>query len=223
MKTTRRSPQILRRLVFVQACTLAVVLPTWAQQAKPTTASPAPATNVPVASTAVAADQEVIQLTPFTVDATKDKGYFAENTLAGSRLNTNLGDLAASITVVTKQQMEDTGSLDINDVFRYEASTEGSSTYAPVIIDRATAKDALGGYTDSGGNTTTNAQSNRIRGLSTPDAAINNFPTNNLVPFDSYNTQSVEITRGPNSLLFGLGAPAGIVNQTTAQAMLSPS
>jgi hypothetical protein len=221
MKNTRRSPQILRRLVFVQACTLAVVLPTWAQQAKPTTASPASVTNVPVESTAVAADQEVIQLTPFTVDATKDKGYFAENTLAGSRLNTNLGDLAASITVVTKQQMEDTGSLDINDVFKYEASTEGSASYTPVIIDRSTSKDTLGGYTDSGGNTTTNAQSNRIRGMAAPDAAINNFPTNNRLPFDSYNTRSVEITRGPNSLLFGLGAPAGIVNQSTAQAELN--
>jgi len=90
-----------------------------------------------------------------------------------------------------------------------------------VIIDRATAKDALGGYTDSGGNTTTNAQSNRIRGMSSPDAAINNFPTNNRIPFDSYNTKSVEITRGPNSLLFGLGTPAGIVNQSTAQADLN--
>jgi outer membrane receptor protein involved in Fe transport len=40
---------------------------------------------------------------------------------------------------------------------------------------------------------------------------------NNRIPFDSYNTQSVEITRGPNSLLFGLGTPAGIVNQSAAQ------
>ena len=68
----------------------------------------------------------VVQLTPFQVNTTKDSGYFAENTLAGSRLNTNLADLAASITVVTKQQMDDTASLDINDVFKYEASTEGS-------------------------------------------------------------------------------------------------
>jgi outer membrane receptor for ferric coprogen and ferric-rhodotorulic acid len=221
MKTTRRSPQILRRLVFVQACTLAVVLPTWSQQAKPTTASPAPATNVPVESTAVAADQDVIQLSPFSVDATKEKGYFAENTLAGSRLKTPINDLAASITVVTKQQMEDTGSLDINDVFKYEASTEGSSTYTPVIIDRNTAKDTIGGYTDSGGNVSNNSNANRIRGMGAPDAAINNFPTNNRIPFDTYNTQSVEITRGPNSLLFGLGTPSGIVNQSAAQAQLN--
>src|SRR5215203_2408317 len=74
---------------------------------------------------------EAIVLSPFTVDASKDKGYFAENTLAGSRLNTNISDLGASISVVTKQQMEDTASVDINDVFRYEINTEGSSTYTP--------------------------------------------------------------------------------------------
>ncbi|MCX6952484.1 MAG: TonB-dependent receptor plug domain-containing protein [Verrucomicrobia bacterium] len=173
------------------------------------------------AAAAPGGDQTIV-LTPFQVSTTKDSGYFAENTLAGSRLNTNLSDLAASITVVTKQQMDDTASLDINDVFKYEASTEGSSTYTPSIVDRGTAKDSIAGYSfGNNGDSTTNAQSNRIRGLATPDAAINNFPTNNRVPFDSYNTQSVEITRGPNSLLFGLGTPAGIVNQTAAQAALN--
>jgi hypothetical protein len=171
---------------------------------------------------AARAGDGVVQLTPFQVSTSKDSGYFAENTLAGSRLNTNLADLAASITVVTKQQMEDTASLDINDVFKYEASTEGSSTYTPSVVDRGTAKDTIAGYSfGNNGDTTTNAQSNRIRGLAAPDAAINNFPTNNRIPFDSYNTQSVEITRGPNSLLFGLGTPAGIVNQTSAQALLN--
>ena len=168
------------------------------------------------------ADEKAIVLTPFQVSTTKDSGYFAENTLAGSRLNTNLADLAASITVVTKQQMDDTASVDINDIFKYEASTEGSGTYTPSIVDRGTAKESVAGYSfGNDGSSTTNAQSNRIRGLAAPDAAINNFPTNNRVPFDSYNTQSVEITRGPNSLLFGLGTPAGIVNQTSAQAALN--
>ena len=217
----KRNNPIHRRLALALTCVALAVPASWAQQAKPTTASPAPAKTVPVETTVASSDQDVIELSPFSVDATKEKGYFAENTLAGSRLKTPLNDLAASITVVTKQQMEDTGSLDINDVFRYEASTEGSSTYAPVIIDRNTAKDTLGGYTDSGGNVSNNANANRIRGMTSPDAAINNFPTNNRVPFDSYNTQSVEITRGPNSLLFGLGTPSGIVNQSASQAQLN--
>src|SRR3954466_10670053 len=49
------------------------------------------------ATTAAASRDQAVQLTPFTVSTTRDSGYFAENTLAGSRLNTNLADLAASI------------------------------------------------------------------------------------------------------------------------------
>lgn len=196
-----------RRLLFVAlACTGVARAQTVTQ----------PATN------ASASSEKAIELSPFTVSTTKDTGYFAENTLAGSRLNTNLADLAASITVVTKQQMDDTASLDINDIFRYEAGTEGSQTYSPVVTDRGTAKDTLAGYTlGNDGGTTTNAQSNRVRGLAAPDAALNYFPTNSRIPFDAYNTQSVEISRGPNSLLFGLGSPSGIVNQTSAQAVLN--
>ena len=226
-------PAQLLHSLFLGA--LWAVAPVWAQTA-PNTASAAdlakydknkngrldPAELAAMQADAAKGGDGVVQLTPFQVSTSKDSGYFAENTLAGSRLNTNLADLAASITVVTKQQMDDTASIDINDIFKYEASTEGSATYTPSITDRGTAKDTIAGYTlGNNGDTTTNAQSNRIRGLAAPDAGINNFPTNNRVPFDSYNTQSVEITRGPNSLLFGLGTPAGIVNQTSAQAALN--
>ncbi len=182
----------------------------------------APVKPAPAPEKAAPQDKDVVELSPFTVKSEKDTGYFAENTLAGSRLNTNIADLAASITVVTKQQMEDTASVDINDVFKYEASTEGSSTYSPSIVDRGTVKDTIAGYTyGNDGSTTTNAQSNRIRGLSAPDASINNFSTNNRIPLDAYNTQSIEISRGPNSLLFGLGTPSGVVNSNASQAVLN--
>ncbi|HEY5552052.1 MAG TPA: hypothetical protein VIK52_09195, partial [Opitutaceae bacterium] len=70
-------------------------------------------------ATAAADAENVVVLSPFVVTTEKDVGYFAENTLMGSRMNTKVSDLAASITVVTKQQLEDTGALDINDVFLY--------------------------------------------------------------------------------------------------------
>jgi outer membrane receptor protein involved in Fe transport len=184
-----------------------------------TQTSPTPAANKVPASTK---DEDIIELTPFTVDATKDSGYYAENTLAGSRMRSNLADIAASISVITKQQMDDTGSLDINDVFRYEVSTEGSSTYTPQVLDRGTYKDTIAGYTfGNDGSSTTNAQSNRVRGLSAPEASLNYFQVSSSIPLDAYNTQSIEISRGPNSMLFGLGAPAGVVNQTASQASLT--
>ncbi|MBI5690911.1 MAG: TonB-dependent receptor plug domain-containing protein [Verrucomicrobia bacterium] len=212
MKTNLRS---LPSLPIARAALLGLALLSAALPAQTITQRPA-------GSTTGAAEEKAIELSPFTVTTTKDVGYFAENTLAGSRLNTNLADLAASVTVVTKQQMDDTASIDINDIFKYEANTEGSSTYSPSIVDRNTVKDAVAGYSfGNDGTTTTNAQANRIRGLTTPDAAINNFSSNNRIPLDGYNTQSIEISRGPNSLLFGLGTPAGVVNQSLAQAALN--
>jgi hypothetical protein len=212
MKTNERT---ITRFATAASAALSLVALLSTPPARAQAVSPRP-------PTANAADDKAIELSPFTVSTTKDVGYFAENTLAGSRINTNLADLAASVTVVTKQQMEDTASIDINDIFKYEANTEGSSSYSPSIVDRNTVKDSISGYSfGNDGTTTTNAQSNRIRGMSAPDAAINNFSTNNRIPLDGYNTQSIEISRGPNSLLFGLGTPAGVVNQSLSQAALN--
>ena len=179
--------------------------------------------TTPPASTAPRAEDEAIVLSPFTVDASKDKGYFAENTLAGSRLNTNISDLGASISVVTKQQMEDTASVDINDVFRYEINTEGSSTYTPYVQSLRSdgVVDTNAGVSVAGGAVQTNATSNRVRGIGVPSSAINYYPAISQIPMDAYNVQSLEISRGPNSMLFGMGSPAGIVNINTAQAVLN--
>src|SRR5262245_19669632 len=57
---------------------------------------------------------ETVILSPFEV-LSDTKGYFATNTLSGTRLNTKLEDLASSITVITKEQMADFAMLDIND------------------------------------------------------------------------------------------------------------
>jgi outer membrane receptor for ferric coprogen and ferric-rhodotorulic acid len=178
------------------------------------------AAQTPVASSA-SPSGDVVTLNPFEVDASKDIGYYAENTLAGSRLRTNVGDLASSITVVTKQQLEDTGALNINDVFLYEANTEGAGTYTPIFFGPSGATDMIAGYSTNNGPTFGIAQANRVRGLGSADTAQDNYPTLARLPFDSYNTNSVEINRGPNALLFGAAAPSGVVNQSTAEAVLN--
>ncbi|MDQ8182782.1 TonB-dependent receptor plug domain-containing protein [Pelagicoccus sp. SDUM812005] len=168
--------------------------------------------------------EEIFELSPFEVSASKDDiGYRQQNTLAGSRLSTNVADLGASISVITKQQMEDTASLDVNDLFRYEANTEGSSTYTPSVqsLRNDGVVDVNAGYTHGGdGQPQTNAGANRVRGIGTPDASINFYRAIRNVPLDTYNVQSVEISRGPSSMLFGIGSPAGFVNQSRSTAVL---
>ncbi|HEX3730999.1 MAG TPA: TonB-dependent receptor plug domain-containing protein, partial [Opitutaceae bacterium] len=184
-------------------------------------AASAPAPGASAASGTQPANPDLVQLSPFVVDSSAQKGYLSTSTLAGTRLNTNIGDLAGSITVVTKQQLEDTNSLDINDVFRYESNTEGALTYTPIQFTRGQVADALGGSgSTSGSFTGAAATGNRVRGLAAVDNEEDNFFALSRIPFNSYNTQSIEIDRGPNSIIYGSGSPAGIVNQSRTQAVL---
>ncbi|MFM8334296.1 MAG: hypothetical protein ACKODK_01930, partial [Opitutaceae bacterium] len=59
-----------------------------------------------------AAPGEVVELSPFQVSASADRGYLAANTLSGTRINSKIEDLGASITVVTKQQLLDNAAVD---------------------------------------------------------------------------------------------------------------
>lgn len=213
------------RLLSAAWLGLAAGLTSFAQLApKPAATEPPKESPAPAAVAAAPGEQDVLVLSPFEVSTASDQGYYAANTLAGSRMRTNLADLGASISVITKQQMEDTASTDINDLFRYEVNTEGSLTYTPGTqsFRNDGVLDVVAGGTQ-GNNITpyTNAGANRVRGLGAPSAAINYYSANGAVPFDTYNTQSVEVSRGPNSMLFGLGNPAGIANQSTATAHLS--
>ena len=205
------------------ACALLAVSSLFAQQVSQPAATSQPTTTVQPATTETGGTaQEVVKMSPFEVQASAhDVGYYTENTLAGSRLNTNIGDLASSITIVTKQQMVNTASLDINDIFMYEANTEGANTYTPLYLNRGFVRDVISGYSADGGQGFGSATANRVRGLDVTDTAQNNYPSIARIPFDTYNTNSVEINRGPNSLLFGTGSPAGIVNQSTATAALN--
>ena len=144
---------------------------------------------------------EVIELSPFQVNQTQDHGYQATSAMSGTRLNTKLEDLAASLSVVTKQQILDTASVDINDVFKYEVSTEGTSQWTNFSVDRGVVTDGVS--KDPSGST-------RIRGLTPANIALNGFTVN--LPLDTYDVDAIEISRGPNSTVFGLGNTGGGIN-----------
>jgi outer membrane receptor for ferric coprogen and ferric-rhodotorulic acid len=74
---------------------------------------PAPAAGPTLASGEKNDDEKVV-LSPFVVRGDKDSGYQAGNSLAGSRLNTELKDTAAAISVFTKEFLNDIGVTDVN-------------------------------------------------------------------------------------------------------------
>ncbi len=213
---TSRPKQILCLLTIAL---LALISPGLRAQTAPAAApaTPAPADDPAaiarqkaLAAAAAAADAEVVSLSPFEVSAEQDKGYLATSAMSGTRLNSKIEDIAASLSVVTRQQLEDTASVDINDVFRYEANTEGTSQWTSFSIDRGTVSD------DIQANPT---GATRMRGLTSANTALDGFASS--LPFDSYNIDSLEISRGPNSSIFGLGNSGGGVNANLARANLT--
>ncbi len=154
-------------------------------------------------------EEEIFELSPFQVDASQDAGYRATATLAGSRLNTQLKDVAASVSVLTTEFLDDIGATDIESALAYVASAETGQSFE---------SDSTAGYV--GGGQATQPSRNRMRGLSRADVTADFFSTSNP-HFDTYNIERVSVVRGPNSVLFGLGSPSGIINYTTKKASSS--
>src|SRR5690606_7531025 len=59
-------------------------------------------------------------------------------------------------------------------------------------------------------------QNTRVRGLASADNARDYFLTD--IPWDGYNVDRVDLQRGPNSIMFGQGSPAGLINTGTQTA-----
>ncbi len=167
--------------------------------------TPAPASAIPSPAGAPPPPSDVVELSPFTVNTDKDLGYAAENTLAGSRLNARLKDTAGSVAVFTKEFMDDLMITDLNHLLEYTVNLEPDTNawqagdgQNPMI----TGENLL--------NRTIN------RGLAASQGM--DFFTSITNP-DPYRVGRFEDSRGPNSILFGIGAPGGLLNQSSKVAV----
>lgn len=149
--------------------------------------------------------ESVVTLNPFQVNAEPDEGYRATSSLLGSRLNTPLRDLPGPISIFTRDFLDDIGATDIKDIIRYDLNME--ENYGDAQANAAGAE--ANGFTD--GLTTF-----RMRGLRS-STSTDGFRTG-VGGLDTYNMESVGSIRGPNSILFGTGAPGGTLNFSTKRA-----
>ncbi|HEU5078842.1 MAG TPA: TonB-dependent receptor plug domain-containing protein [Opitutaceae bacterium] len=186
------------------AALLAVALPRLAGQT-------APAQNSPTVG-----DDETIVLSPFMISASEGtEGYSATTTLAGSRVRTDLRDIGSSISVVTSKFLQDTGATDNQSLLQYTTNTEVGGL--------------AGNFSNLGNSSSMNEtarllrpnNATRVRGLDAADNTRNYFLTD--IPWDSFNIDRVELQRGPNSILFGVGSPAGIINTALSSASFRDS
>ncbi len=156
-------------------------------------------------------EPEVLVLSPFEVKAEDDTGYAATETLAGTRIRTDLRDVGSAISIITKEFMKDIGATDSGTLLQYTTNAEVAGTKGTYAgLGNATSVDESATLRAPGGS------QNRVRGLAAADNTRDFFVTD--IPWDSYIVDRVDIQRGPNSILFGLGSPAGIVNASLRNA-----
>jgi hypothetical protein len=147
-----------------------------------------------------AKENDTIKLTPFEVSTSKDRGYAAGNTLSGGRVDTPLELTPGSISVMTKEFMEDFNITNINEA---GAWTIG---FDPGTVVGSSNPSSISTY------------QMMFRGAPSDQ----NFPTRNgSINFgvaDSYNTDRFEFQRGPDTSMFGDGGPGGRQSSSSKRA-----
>ena len=168
----------------------------------------------------------VYELSPFEVTTSQDVGYLSTNSTAGTSLNTAIKDLPMSIQVINQDFITDIAASNLEEALNYSAGVFTSDNEASRSVG-ATRGTQGGGSGDrsisSAGQGSRFANVVYIRGLSTPFQNRMGFRYGGLVVtpnsdialgglLDSANIERIEVVKGPNSLLYGVGVLTGIVN-----------
>lgn len=162
----------------------------------------AQATSTPPPGGPAVAQEEVVELSPFVTTAGTDKGYVATSSLAGSRVNTPLKDIAAQIDVMTLEFLNDIAATNMDEAVAF-STNNGTPTEQNV--------GANNGITDT-------RAVGRARGFDAITPSADFYATN--LPSDFYNVERVTIANGPQSILFGLGNAGGAIDTSTKRALM---
>lgn len=152
--------------------------------------------------------ENVFELNPFVVESSGEMGYMATNTLAGTRINTQLKDVGASVSVYTEEFLQDIDANKIEDILTYTTSGEGGGS-----------DGNFGGFTGETSDEVRGNPSgvNRFRALAPATRTRDYFES--TIPSDGYNFGRVTVSRGPNAILAGTGSAGGVVNVTLKRAI----
>lgn len=158
-----------------------------------------PTTRAPVGVAApavqgVLGDRPLFPATALGRGPTDVVGYFAGRTSTATKTNTPIIDIPQSITILTKQQLQDRNSIDINRALQYVPGV--------TVAQGEGNRDQI---TIRGQDTTADFYTDGIR----DDAQYYR---------DLYNIEAVEVLKGPNALIFGRGGGGGVVNRVTKKA-----
>ena len=180
-----------------------------------------------------AADGEVFELSPFTVSTSRDVGYLSTNSTSGTSLNTPIKDLPMAIQVINQDFITDLGASNMDEALEYAAGVFTSNEAASNSVG-ATRRTGSGDRSiSSAGDGDRFANVVYVRGLSVPFQNRMGFRYGGVVVtpdsaialgglLDSSNIERMEVVKGPNSLLYGVGVLTGIVNVIPERPLNEP-
>ena len=133
-----------------------------------------------------------------TVTVTASPGYQVQAISSATRTLTPLRDVPQSVTVVTRELIQDQLMTSMADVMRYVPGVgthQGENNRDQVVIrgNNSSADFFLDGVRDD-------VQYYR----------------------DLYNLERVEALKGPNAMMFGRGGGGGVINRVTKEAVFQP-
>jgi len=127
------------------------------------------------------------------------KGYQAKRSSTATKTDTPLIDVPQSVSVVTQEQMSDQSVQSMSDAVRY-----------------------VPGVTASQGEGNRDALNFRGSGVTTGDFYLDGMRDDVQTYRDFYNTDRIEVLKGPNGMVFGRGASGGAINRVSKEAGWDP-
>jgi outer membrane receptor protein involved in Fe transport len=122
-------------------------------------------------------------------------------------MNTNLIHTPASISVLTKEFLDDIGAENVMDMLKFAMSTEHERNDPAGGVQQAfDVRATIRGFTES---------------VISRDYLPNMVEGRGILASDRFNVDRADVSRGPNSILFGAGRPGGALNLTSKRAVLN--
>lgn len=139
---------------------------------------------------------ETVVLSPFTVSSKDTARYQATEATSGTRTRVSLFDIPQSVSVVTRDLIEDISAGRAVEAAKYVAGVYESTI--PNAQDRTT-----------------------IRGFQNDGATVDGFSYFSFANVDPVIVDRIEVVKGPNAIMAPQGLPGGTVNLVSKKPFFS--
>jgi iron complex outermembrane receptor protein len=130
-----------------------------------------------------------------------DEGYEVKRSASANKTDTPLIETPQSVTVVTRERIEDQGATNLQDALNYAAGVR-SDAYG--LDSRTDSVRIRGAY-----------PTEYLDGLR---RQLGGFYTSNT-RVDPYTLERIEVLRGPSSMLYGQGSTGGVINMVSKRPL----